>query len=325
MRDFVYLDTQQYSSLDKIKGTYWAMLAVSLISVVAGFASKAIIPILLAVLYNILYWIFIALLQSKYVKKTFELRFLTNGVFGILTFIPFALLFVSISLYSSDASSLGIPFVCWFLISYILYIAVYSVLIVIGVHKGVYSTIAAKKQSPRFLFVSSVASCILPIAGGLGMYVSRIMRKSASEDTSMIIGVIAFVFFFFLTGLSHINFVQYYYCKKYGINCDEHGNTTSPKLERGPSKSEIRKERKHALREYEMTAGEYRDVLTKGTGGGTLEAEKSGTEAQAGGKQSKKRMPLVLKILIGIVSVPILAFVVAFVVALVKAIMEDLS
>lgn len=83
----------------------------------------------------------------------------------------------------------------------------------------------------------------------------------------------------FIPALAHINFVMYYYCKKYGINCDEHGNTTSPKLERGPSKSEIRKERERAQREYEMTAGGYRDVLTKETGGGPLEAEISEAEA----------------------------------------------
>ena len=96
-------------------------------------------------------------------------------------------------------------------------------------------------------------------------------------------------------------------------------------MERGPIKSEIRKERKRALREYEMTAGGYRGVLTQQTESGPLEAEKSGAEAKAGEKQGKKRMPLILKILIGIVSVPILAFVITFIVFFIKAMIQDLS
>lgn len=156
-------------------------------------------------------------------------------------------------------------------------------------------------------------------------YRARLIREHLSVSTQITIIMVCVALIMILCALGNINFLQYYYCKLYGINCDEHGNTTSPKLERGPSKSEIRKERKRALREYEMTSGEYRDVLTKEMGTGTLEAEKSGAEAQAGAKQGKKRIPLILKILIGIVSVPILAFVVAFVAALVKVIIEDLS
>ena len=74
-----------------------------------------------------------------------------------------------------------------------------------------------------------------------------------------------------------------------------------------------------------MTAGGYRGVLTQPTESGQLEAEKSGAEAKAGEKQGKKRMPLILKILIGIVSVPILAFVITFIVFFMKAMIQDLS
>ena len=202
---------------------------------------------------------------------------------------------------------------------------IYVIAIIFCVHKGVFARIKEKGKTKTALIISTVFGGLTPVFAALGMYSSRLLRAHASISTQYTAMTIIAILAIFIPALANINFVQYYYCKKYGINCDEHGNTTSPKLERGPSKSEIRKERKRALREYEMTAGGYRGVLTQPTESGQLEAEKSGAEAKAGEKQGKKRMPLILKILIGIVSVPILAFVITFIVFFMKAIIQDLS
>lgn len=220
---------------------------------------------------------------------------------------------------------LSFDFFLWILGFYLLFSLIYVIAIILCVHKGVFAWIKEKGKTKTALIISTVFGELIPVFAVLGMHSSRLMRAHASISTQYTVMTIITILMIFIPALAHINFVQYYYCKKYGINCDEHGNTTSPKLERGPSKSEIRKERKRALREYEMTAGGYQGVLTQPTESGQLEAEKSGAEAKAGEKQGKKRMPLILKILIGIVSVPILAFVITFIVFFMKAMIQDLS
>lgn len=61
--------------------------------------------------------------------------------------------------------------------------------------------------------------------------VTSTVEKTASGAVQDIIGTTALVLVIFLPILAHINFVQYFYCKKYKISCDEYGNTTSPNLE----------------------------------------------------------------------------------------------
>lgn len=332
VRDFVYLDTNRYMSLDNLRVFYWGIIIIPFFMVVVGIVAiklnginwKSLFPLVSIAVWSLLYWIFVLTVQSKRTKKTFELRFLVNGILG---FMLSSLMWIFVASFNLAATTpfLSFDFFLWILGFYLLFSLIYVIAIILCVHKGVFAWIKEKGKTKTALIISTVFGELIPVFAVLGMHSSRLMRAHASISTQYTVMTIITILMIFIPALAHINFVQYYYCKKYGINCDEHGNTTSPKLERGPSKSEIRKERKRALREYEMTAGGYQGVLTQPTESGQLEAEKSGAEAKAGEKQGKKRMPLILKILIGIVSVPILAFVITFIVFFMKAMIQDLS
>ena len=110
---------------------------------------------------------------------------------------------------------------------------------------------------------------------------SRLMRAHASERAQTIVVTIGIVLLIFLPAIAHINFVQYYYCKKYGITCDEDGNETSPKLEHKP-KAPKRRARKI--------------------------------------KKVKKKLPLEVRILIGIVCTCAAIFLALFIIGFIRSI-----
>lgn len=116
-------------------------------------------------------------------------------------------------------------------------------------------------------------AAVLTGAGISGMYTSKLLRVYACISVKNIVATISFVLLIFLPALAHINFVQFYYCKKYGIDCDEHGNTMSPELEWKPKKVKKVKESKKT------------------------------------GKNGKKKMSLILKVIIGITCIPIAVFI----------------
>lgn len=112
---------------------------------------------------------------------------------------------------------------------------------------------------------------------------------------------IAYKLIIFLPAVAHINFVQYFYCKKYAIDCDEAGNKTSPALERRPK----------AAKKIKKTLISERAKVTP-----------SAKADCSSGIPSKKKIPLIIKILTGIVSVPIFFFIIVFLVFLIKTIIE---
>ena len=176
-----------------------------------------------------LYWMFVLILRSGKIKKTFELRFLVNGTLGIFVSSLFYLLITSVNLVA-DNQLFGFDFSLWILLFYLLFSGLY-IGAVFGVHKGIFRRIKEKSQTPIALAISAFFSALIPSAGAMGMFASRIFRENASKSVQYVIGMGAFVLVMFLTALAHINFVQYHYCKKFKILCDENGNSTSPKLE----------------------------------------------------------------------------------------------
>ena len=174
-----------------------------------------------------------------------------------------------------------------------LFSAFYIGLVVLGVHKSIFKKIKEKSQTPKALAISAFFSAILPSAGVMGMYTSKMLRAHASDAVQDILGTVALVLVIFAPILAHINFVQYYYCKKYEILCDEYGDTTSPYLERKIKKKKVK--------------NESRDV----SGSATV--------------ITKKKLPLIIKILIGIAAVPIAFFVVVFLVFFIKGFINGIS
>ena len=299
-RDLIYLDTRRYMSLDNLRVFYWAIIIIPIIMVTWGIAAintvgvnlRSLFPLISIGIWSLFYWLFVLIIQSPKVKKTFELRFLVNGISGFLISSLFWIIYASLSLLDNNPI-IGFDFSLWILFLYLLFSVFYIGLVVLGVHKGIFKKIKEKSQTPKALAISAFFSAILPSAGVMGMYTSKMLRAHASDAVQDILGTVALVLVIFAPILAHINFVQYYYCKKYKILCDEYGDTTSPYLERKIKK----KKAKNESRETNGSA----TVITK------------------------KKIPLIIKILIGIAAVPIAFFVVVFLVFFIKGFINGIS
>ena len=98
--------------------------------------------------------------------------------------------------------------------------------------------------------------------------------------------------------LGHVNLLKYYYCKKYKIYCDEYGNTTSPDLEYHKKAKRNKVERKGVLLEQPNASNS---------------------------KSKKKKIPLIVKILIGVLSIPIILIFIVFLVFFIKGFIQGIS
>lgn len=236
-RDLIYLDTERYISLSGLKKSFKAtlifpamMIVLGIMAVNAnGFTFRAMFPMLSGIVWSLLYYIFISVIESEKTKKTFELRFLVNGISGTFLSVLFWLLYTSYNLIA-DKPPLGRYFFMWILPIYLLFSVLYVGLIVLGAHKGVFGKIKEKSRAQWVIALDAVIASVIPIAGVLGMHTSKMLRNNADVSMQNVCISIALITIIFLSALAHINFVQYFYCKKYKIVCDENGDTTSPKL-----------------------------------------------------------------------------------------------
>lgn len=305
VRDLIYLDSKRYISIQSLRVLYWAILIIPLTMMIWGIVAintiglnwMSLFPLISVAVWSLLYWTFVLTIQSNKTKKTFELRFLVNGISGLLISSLFWILYASLSLLD-NTSIIGFDFSLWILFFYVLFSTFYIGLVILGVHKGIFKRIKEKSQIPKALAISAFFSAILPSAGVMGMHASRILREHASDTLQDIVGTTALVLVIFLPILAHINFVQYFYCKKYKILCDENGNTTSPNLENQKSKK--------------------RSVIKQ-------KEEKLERSNISNRRSSKKKFPLLIKILIGILGVPIVLLFVVFLVFFVKGFIQGIS
>ena len=304
VRDLIYLDSKRYISIQSLRVLYRAISIIPIIMLIWGIVAiktiglnwMSLFPLISIVAWSLLYWTFVLTVQRKK-KKTFELRFLVNGVSGLLISSLFWILYASLSLLE-NAPVIGFDFLLWILFFYLLFSILYIGLVILGVHKGVFKKIKEKSQTPKALAISAFFAAIMPIAGVMGMYTSRVLRVHASAAVQDFVGTFALIAIIFLPILAHINFVQYFYCKKYKISCDEYGNTTSPKLE-----YHKKPKRKKA---------ELREVVLEQTN-------------ISKGKSAKKNIPLLIKILIGILVVPIILIFIVFLVFFIKGFIQGIS
>jgi membrane protein len=280
--NLIYLNPGNYISLESLKILYWGIIIIPffmvLIGIVAinmiGVSWRSLFPIVSIVIWSILYWTFVLTIQSKKTKKTFKLRFLVNGIFGVFISSLFWIFAASFNL-ASETQFLQLDFFLWLLFFYLLFSFIYVFVIILCVQKGVFALIKKKSKTKTALKISAFFGSLIPVSGVLGIYASRLMRAHTSISTQHSVITISTCLLVFLPALAHINFVQYYYCKKYGITCDEDGNETSPELERKP------KARKRRARKM---------------------------------KKVKKKLPLAVRILIGIVCTFAAIFLILFII-----------
>ena len=305
VRDLIYLDSKRYVSIQNLRVFYWAISIIPLIMITWGIVAintiglnwRSLFPLISIVVWSLLYWTFVLTIQGKKTKKTFELRFLVNGLSGLLISSLFWILYCSLSLLDNNPL-VDFDFLLWILMFYLLSSILYIGLVVLGVHKGIFKEIKEKSQTPKFLAISAFFAAILPGSGVMGMYTSRILRAHASVAVQDIVGNFALILIIFLPILAHINFVQYFYCKKYNISCDEYGNTTSPNLEYHKKQKRKRAELKEVVPEQ--------PIISKG-------------------RSSKKNIPLLIKILIGIFVIPIIFIFIVFLVFFIKGFIQGIS
>ena len=226
----VHLNSGNYISYSFLKHFYWYILIIPFFILVIGIhllnkngiSFKSLFPLVSIILWSIAYWVMVLAIKSDFVKKTFALRFLVNGTIGIFITSLMWLFFASWNLMA-DEPFLKFTFFLWMLPAYLLVSAIYVLIIVMGVHNEKY---------PKFHVKKSVISVALPISSMafLGVFASRFLQNEFSLNIQHIIMTISSVVLIFVPSLSHINYVQYYYCKRYNILCDENGDYKSQGL-----------------------------------------------------------------------------------------------
>lgn len=304
-KDLVYLDTNRYISIENLRIFYWATVIIPFSIVVLGIAAistigvnlRSLFPLISIGIWSLFYWTFLLIIQSNKIQKTFDLRFLVNGISGLLVSSLFWIIYASLSLIDNN-SIIGFDFSIWILFFYLLFSACYIGLVVLGVHKGFFKKIREKSRTPKALAISAFFSAILPSIGIMGMYSSKILRVNTSDAVQNLVGTTALVLVIFLPILAHINFVQYFYCKKYKILCDENGNTTSPNLEYHKSKRRSKVKLKEERFEQPNISKE---------------------------KSSKKNVTLLIKIIIGFLCIPIMFILIVFLVFFIKEFIQGIS
>ncbi len=226
----VYLNMGGDMSYSNLKVFCWVTVVALLIMAVMsssaikyqGISWKTLFPIVSASIWSLLYWIFVLAIRSDHVKKTFELRFLVNGISGLFVS-SFPWIFgASASLMETDNPYFNFSIFLWILLIYILVSIIYVVSVISGVHNGVSRTKIYKKTKSFLTLLMATMTII---------FLSRVLSELIDPRFKYIGILVCVVLVMFTPIIIHINFVQYYYCKKYCINCDEDGDTTSPHLD----------------------------------------------------------------------------------------------
>ncbi len=153
-KDLIYLDSNRYISIQSLRVLYLAIIIIPFTMVIWGAVAihtvgvnfKSLLPIISIAIWSLLYWTFVLIIQNR--KKTFELRFLVNGVSGLLISSLFWILYASLSIIA-DEPIIGFDFLLWLLIFYLLFSAIYIGLVVLGVHKGIFKKIKEKSKKPK--------------------------------------------------------------------------------------------------------------------------------------------------------------------------------
>lgn len=230
-RKLVCLNAGNNISYNLLKNFYWYILIIPFMMVAMGIyllrqngiSGKALFPLISIIIWTFLYWGLVLFIKRKHTKKSFELRFFVNGMVAFLISALMWSFFASWNVMS-DNPFLEFNYFLWMIPIYLLISMVYIFNIVLGIHKGIYARIKVKKKTIAFL------STVITISVGLGIIVSRILRDTTSLKFQQIVMSIGSIVLIFIPILAHINFVQFFYCKKYGIKCDETGEYTSPHL-----------------------------------------------------------------------------------------------
>lgn len=235
MRDkaqkMVYLNSENYISFQFLNRFYWYIFIIPFFMLIMGvnlinhngITGKSLFPILSMLIWTFAYWGMVWTIKSHHTKKTFELRFLVNGTVGFFISSLMWLFFASWNLMS-DKPFLDFNVFIWMIPAYLIISAIYIFSIVVSTCNGIYSKLRSKSK-----VIISIPLTISTVAFS-GVLVSRFLSKNTNLNIQHIIMTICTVVLVFVPSLFHVNYVKYYYCKKYNITCDANGDNKSQNL-----------------------------------------------------------------------------------------------
>lgn len=225
IRNYIYQNDTNYTSYNSMK--YLFVCIFLFLSLIIGtFATVAKLWWGLCILIFLDITFLLYLIVLPHIKKTYKLRFLSEGIIDTLL----SFLFLSsafIVLFSTECDSAGLTYGT--LISYLLFTILYFVYTVCYSRSGVFQSPNNVTPKNNLIFLGM----LIPFSGIIGMIIARIIFKTFYFDNQVAVYICYTIFllvsFLFLLGCS--NYIKYYYCIKYEVLCDKNGNENSPELE----------------------------------------------------------------------------------------------
>lgn len=292
---FVYNNDANYASYASIKCLMSCVcMFMSLITGTYAIVVKLWHFVVILVIINVAFLLHLLFLKLIY-KNTYPMRFLSDWIVDMLL----SWLFLNSAFVVLCETKCATNFVVVVtLISYAIFLLLSIVWMIKRSKSDVYKKYAQMEKIKRPMDI--VAASIIPVSGTIGFVIGRIITRGLDIEKN-IIAYVAFAIFVVVSmcfSLGHVNLLKYYYCKKYKIYCDEYGNTTSPDLEYHKKAKRNKVERKGVLLEQPNASNS---------------------------KSKKKKIPLIVKILIGVLSIPIILIFIVFLVFFIKGFIQGIS
>lgn len=294
IKHFVYNNDANYASYASIKCLMSCVcMFMSLITGTYAIVMKLWHFVVILVIINVAFLLHLLFLKLIY-KNTYPMRFLSDWIVDMLL----SWLFLNSAFVVLYATKCDTNFVViGTLISYTTFLLLSIVWMIKRSKSDVYKKYAQMEKNKRPIEIAAVS--IIPVSGTIGLVIGRIITRGLDIEKN-IIAYVVFVIFIVVSmcfSLGHVNLLKYYYCKKYKIYCDEYGNTTSPDLEYHKKAKRNKAERKKVLLEQPNVSKD---------------------------KPSKKKIPLIVKILIGVFSIPIIFILIVFLVFFIKEFIQEI-
>lgn len=274
IRNYIYQNDTNYTSYDSMKYLFVCIfLFLSLIIGTFAIVAKLWWGLCILIFLDITFLLY--LIVMPHIKKTYKIRFLSEGIIDTLL----SLLFLSsafIIVFSTGCDSAGLT--SGTLISYLLFTILTLVYTVCYSKSDAFQKSNNVTRKKHLIFLGM----LIPSSGTIGMLIAKIFFKTFDFDDQVAVYICytILVLVSFLFSLGYSNCLKYYYCIKYKVLCDKNGTENSPELESSKTKT-IRKN----------------SVVRK----------------------KAAKIPVLVKIIIGVVLVPILLL---FLVAFIKVMMQ---
>lgn len=293
IRFFIYNNDDNYSSYKEIK---FLMISICMfMSLLTG--PSAIVNglwhfVIILFIINAAFLLHLLFLKLVY-KNTYPMRFLSDGIVDVLI----SCLFLTSAFVILCANGCDTNFL---VIGTLLLYMIYLCLLIPWMIKRSKSDIYIKylQMGKKEIPIEIIAGYIIPMSGIIGMVIARIVTSVFDLKNNTIVYIVfaGCVVVSMCFSLGGGNFLKYYYCIRYKIICDQQGNTTSPNL-----------------------CAPKKDKRTQSIKKGLNLADTSNSKA------SNKKIPLVIKVLFGILGAPIAFFIIVFLIFCIKEFIQEIS